>query len=95
VKDGQPVENIRRILCVLSGIEQKLIAAQDRLAVESLEGLKLRSTEAGLSEPDALEREYCRWGLRLADILRVPLYVYSDRFRSVIGVSAGSIPVRH
>ena len=80
-------DRIRRIVSTLESIECKLTEACDRLAATRLEGLELR-----LGEPDLLEKEYYRWAGRLADILGVPLYYYSERFRSVRGTS-GSIPV--
>ena len=46
------------------------------------------------NEPDMLEREYVRWGWRLADIFGVPIYPYSNRYRMASGTRAGSIPVR-
>lgn len=82
------ISRVQRILTVLDGIENKLIESQDRLAAKRLDSLELRE-----NEPDQLEREYVRWGNRLADILGVPIYAYSTRYRAA-GNAAGSIPVR-
>lgn len=81
-------DRVRRILNIMDGVENKMVDAQDRLAAIQLDELHLRD-----NEPDQLEREYVRWGHRLADILGVPIYAYSTKYRSV-GVRAGSIPVR-
>jgi len=84
-------DRVRRILGVMDGIEEKLIAAQDRLAADKLDELVLRKTE-----PEELETEYVRWGGRLADILGAPFYHYSTRYKGRSGgVFAGSIPVRN
>lgn len=80
-------ERIRSYLNVLDGIESKLVCAQDRLAADTLEGLKLRG-----GEPDMLEDEYRRWAYRLADILGCPLNPFSKRFAG--NVRAGNLPVR-
>jgi len=82
------VDRVRRVLQIMDGIENKLVDAQDRLAADQLGDLKIRATE-----PDQLEGEYRRWGYRLADILGVPIYAYSTKYRNA-GVRAGSIPVR-
>lgn len=78
----QSVPRVRSILCTLDSIEEKLIDSQDRLAAESLGSIKLRTTAEGLSEPDALEREYERWANRLANVMGVPLYAGAQRFRA-------------
>lgn len=82
-------DRVRRILRIMDGVECKLCEAQDRLAAKQLDALQLRD-----NEPDQLEREYVRWGQRLADVLGVPLYPYSNRYRNAGGTAAGSIPVR-
>lgn len=84
------VDRIRRVLSIMDNIELKLVDAQDRLAADAIDGLKIRA-----AEPDLLDREYVRWGYRLADILGVPVYPYSLRYKSFMASSdAGSIPVR-
>lgn len=81
-------DRVRRILKVMDDIEIKMVEAQDRLAAIQLDTLKLREQEG-----DQLEHEYVRWGWRLADILGVPIYAYSQRYAKFSGVKAGSIPV--
>jgi len=82
-------DRVRKILCILDGVECRLVSVQPNLAADQLGDLKVRA-----DAPDALEREYGRWALRLADILGVPLYPYSTRFRNITGGGVGSIPVR-
>lgn len=83
------VPRVRRVLRVMDNVEEKLIDSQDRLAAKQLDNLQLRD-----NEPDMLEKEYTRWGWRLADIFGVPIYPYSNRYRMNAGTVAGSIPVR-
>jgi hypothetical protein len=84
-------DRVRRYINIMDGIETKLIAGQDRLAADKLDDLTLRSDEL-----ERLEDEYRRWGYRLADILGVPVYAYSMRYRTVGGPGrAGSIPTRN
>lgn len=66
----------RQILGILDGIECRLVDAQERLAASAISELKMRA-----DEPDALEHEYYRWGGRLADLLGVPFYAYSNRYK--------------
>lgn len=86
---AEHVPKVRSLLDILDGIECRLIAAADRLAAKRLDDLELRD-----NEPDLLEKEYYRWAGRLADILGVPFYSYSNRFKGK-GPTGGSIPVRH
>lgn len=84
------VERCRKILCKLEAIEDELINAVPALIAEQLGNLKLRGAQYGMTHPDLVEREYVRWAKRLADLLGVPLYPYSDRFKHR---GAGNIPV--
>jgi len=86
------VDRVRRVLWTLDDIEQKLQSALCTLVAEQLGDLKLRGAEPGRTHPDLLEREYIRWARRLADILGVPLYPYSDRFKN--RVNTGNLSVR-
>ncbi len=86
---AESVQRVRRLVDILDRIEDKLVEAQDRLAAKQLDSLVLRD-----NEPDQLEREYYRWGGRLADLLGVPFYAYSNRYKNGGGIKAGSIPVR-
>lgn len=86
------VDRVRKILQTLDDLEARLQNAACMLAVEQLGEIKLRSAEPGRTFTDLIEREYVRWGRRLADVLGVPLYPYAHRYR---GVGPGrSIPVR-
>lgn len=83
-------DRVRRYIKIMDDIECRLVDAQDRLAAEALGELKLRD-----QEPDRLEKEYVRWGFRLAGIFGVPPYAYSERYRTAVTAMTGSIPVRH
>lgn len=82
-------DHVRRLLKILDDIEVKLVDAQDRLAAIALSDLKLREDEC-----DKLEREYVRWGMRLADVIGAPIYAYSTRYRAHLTAGAGNVPVR-
>ena len=69
-------DKVRSILTVMDGVECRLIEAQDRLAAKKIDQLDLRD-----DEPGQLEVEYQRWGYRLADLLGVPVYAYSTKYR--------------
>lgn len=77
------LEQVRKIVEVMDGIETKLIESQERLAAIKLEELTLRE-----NEPDLLENEYKRWGYRLADIVGSPIYPFSRRYS---GGGAGGV----
>lgn len=68
---------VRQLLGVLDGIETKLICAQGRLAVQSVDEIEMRTGMSGESEPDLLEREYRRWQGRLGDTLGCPVNQHS------------------
>lgn len=84
----ESIPRVRQIVSVLDSIECKLIDAQERLKATELGELKLRRDET-----DALDKEYLRWASRLADLLGVPLYAYSQRFASLTQRRAGNVPV--
>lgn len=90
IDDGWNVENVLRIIGILDGIECRLVAAQDYLSASELGSLKVRPDQT-----QALEIEYCRWMARLADILGVPSYPYSQRAQQMAGMFSGNIRVRH
>ena len=90
------IERVRRILGVMDKLETQLEAAACTLAAEQIGELKLRSAKCGETFPDLLEREYVRWGYRLADILGVPPYPYSRRYqKGGCGNSVRNITVRN
>lgn len=91
--DEFAVERVRRMLQILDGIECRLVAAQDRLAAAKLDEITLERQQ--LQEPDLLEKEYYRWGGRLADHLGVPFYAYSNRYKhGQPGGGFRSVPVK-
>ena len=77
------VDRVRRMLFTLDKIEEQLQNALCTLIADKLGDLQLHPLRSqGKLFPDSLEREYLRWAKRLADHLGVPLYPYSDRFRT-------------
>lgn len=85
------VERVKCLLDTLDGIESQLQRAIKSLGAAKIGNLELRSAKIGETHTDLLEREYVRWARRLADVLGVPLYPYSARFRPGAG-AAGMIP---
>lgn len=81
-------DELRRIIGIMDGVECRLVEAQDRLAAKRIDQLELRD-----DEPGQLEGEYRRWGFRLADLLGVPVYAYSVKYKNRSGPFAGSISV--
>ena len=80
------------ILDTMDAIEKQMVDALSRLRAEKLDTLTLRG-----DEEDALEKEYCRWGYRVAGILGCVPYPFSDRYMRNAGAGApghvGNIPV--
>lgn len=89
VNDGFNVQNVLRLLGVLDNIECRMQGSLDYLPANKLGTLEVRSDMM-----DAFEREYNRWAQRIADILGVPMYPYSQRAKEAAGVMGGNIPVR-
>lgn len=75
------IDRVRKILDNLDRIEDQLMCATSTLVAEQVGEIKLRGAEPGRTHPDLLEREYKRWACRLADVLGVPFYPFSTRFR--------------
>lgn len=69
-------QQVRQILGVMDGIQQKLVGVQDTLVAEKLEELSLRENVGPL-----LEEEYRRWGEMLADQLGVAPYPLSTKYK--------------
>ena len=80
---------LRTLLEALDQTEANLMKAQCLLTAQRVGDVELRTGDEGKSTPDLLEKEFCRWANRLADMLGVPLYPYSERFRK----HSGPIPV--
>lgn len=76
---------VPRVVCILDtldSLERQLVKAQPTVGVESLGELTLHPLRSqGKLGTDSLEHEYLRWGNRLADLLGVPPYPYSKRYR--------------
>ena len=80
--NGPAVARVRNILCILDDIEAKLVCAHPSLAAEKMGDMVLHPLRSrGLLVTDSLENEYQRWGRRLADILGVPIYPHSARYK--------------
>lgn len=79
---------VRERVAVLDQTEQRMVGAQKRMAAKRLGEIELRADET-----DQLRAEYRYWAGSLADILGVPLNVYSIKFRG--GGNRLSIPVAH
>lgn len=85
-------DRVRSILATLDQLETQIQGASCTLAAERVGEITLHPGRArGEYLPDLLEKEYGRWARRLADILGVPLYPYSQRFRGTGG--ARNVPV--
>lgn len=85
-------KRVRQLVNILDEIECKLFAATDRFAAAKLGEMELRALQPGNSETDALDREYKRWGMRLANQLGVPYYPFAERYQQAMsGPKAGMI----
>jgi hypothetical protein len=75
------------ILDTMDEIECILRRASKELSLRRADGL-----EINLQQPDDVEREYVRWASRLADMLGVTPYPFSERFRVLArgGLSGGA-----
>ncbi len=77
-------QTVPRVLCILDtmdGIENQLRLSLTQLGVSKVGELELHPLkDRGTLVTDSLEREYVRWGNRLADILGVPHYPFSARY---------------
>lgn len=84
-------KRITSLLDKLDQIECTLFNASSELFAKRAGDL-----EPNLSQPDDVEREYVRWASRLADMLGVFPYPFSERFKLLIngGGGAGNIRVR-
>ena len=72
---------VRQHISVLEGIERRMVDAQGRLEVAEVDSIKMRGVGDDRSEPDLLEKEYDRWGNRLANLLGVPYYPFAKRYQ--------------
>jgi hypothetical protein len=72
---------VRLLVARCDETEKKMYEAQERLVAKRTDGVELNNDEC-----DQLEREYWRWGYRLAELLGVPVYCYARRFATA-GIS--------
>lgn len=87
------VARVRCILDTMDGIEGQLRGATTSLLASELGNLKLHPLASrGQLFTDSLEKEYVRWGERLADSLGCSPYWYSSRYRK--RGPGSSVPVR-
>lgn len=71
---------VRSILDKLDELENTLFCASKDLFAR-----RAGDVEANLDQPEHVEHEYVRWASRLADMLGVIPYPYSDRFKRLHG----------
>lgn len=67
---------VTKLLDMLDQIECTLFRASEELFAKRAGDL-----EPNLGQPDDVEREYVRWACRLADVLGVTPYPFSERFK--------------
>lgn len=88
---------------VMPASESRVVSILDKLdcieetmfgATKDLFARRAGDLEPNLSQPDDLEKEYIRWAKRLADMLGVMPYPYSQRFSLMAAGGAGNISVR-
>jgi hypothetical protein len=77
---------VPRVLCILDTLDgiEDLLRAQLKgpIGVSKIGEIELHPLkDRGQLTTDSLEREYVRWGNRLADILGVPHYPFSARYQ--------------
>ena len=65
---------VRNILTTLDGIECRMLSVLDQITVDQVDSIRLAPDGA-----DRLEREYNRWGRRLAEIFHCEFYTLSAR----------------
>lgn len=85
------VRRCKELLCEMERIESEMSAARKSLAASQVGDMQLHPLrEKGMLVTDSLEKEYVRFGHRLANLLRVPVYPYAERYRG----RRRSVPVR-
>lgn len=88
-------DQVPRVVAILDFMDK--IEAQEKDGISRLRAEKLDTLTLRADEEDALNREYCKWGYKLAGILGCQPYPFSERYaRNGAGGKgrAGSIPVR-
>ena len=89
-------EAVNRVTCILDtmdALEGQLRSAVPSLAASRLGELELHPLKSqGVLFTDSIDKEYKRWGARLADILGVPFYPFSRRY--MVSGPGSNVPVR-
>jgi hypothetical protein len=86
------LHRVIRILGELDDIENQMSRERKCLKVQGIDTLKIRNSNDEPTIIDLLEREYVRWGKRLANDLGVPLNVYAERYAGAMA-GVGNLPV--
>jgi len=83
-----------RVVAILDKLDQ--IECRLFTSSEELFAKRAGDLEPNLSQPDDVERELVRWACQLGQMLGVPPYPFSQRFRSLtdLGGRAGNVSVR-
>lgn len=82
ITDPLAIDRVVELLDTMDCIEAKLKGAADQVGVSQLGDLKLHPlADKGELGTDSLDKEYARWGSRLADTLGVPFYPFSRRYQ--------------
>lgn len=90
IDDGANVQNIQRLLGALDKIDCQMVEGTDFLVANKLGDLELSQDYM-----QRLEYAYCMQMGRLADVLGVPAYPYSQRAQQLAGMmNSVNIPVR-
>lgn len=87
---------VPRVVGILDHMDA--IETQEKDAIKRLKATKLDTLALRGDETDALEKEYCKWGWRLAGLLGCTPYAFSSRYAGTFGgaqSAAGNIPVEH
>ena len=71
----EAIPRVYNVVQILDDIECQMVQGQAYLPANKLGELEIRKEHI-----DMLEDEYFRWASRLADILGIPLYPFSERF---------------
>ncbi len=72
---------VRAQVATLESIERKMTEALKRFEAAEVDGIKLRGVNDDRTETDLLEKEYDRWGNRLANLFGVPYYPFAKRYQ--------------
>lgn len=85
IPENEP--KVRKIIGVLDAIECRMIES----ATAGYPAVRAEDVEPNRQEPVDLEREFVRWGLRLAELLGCPVSPWAERYK--VRGSVGNIRV--